>query len=269
MVSLFNSLKVQKVVDKDNPDLSSFIFQDLPLQTGTALGNLLRQLLLNHISGIAPLAVEITDQNGSVKTIFRALSGVSENGVTPDLILKLKEIIWVEKNVSSEIFCCELKVENKTKKELAVTAGDFQVGPEAEIKNPELKLAALSPGGELTIKLYCQKNWGYHEIKEKTEQESIKKIIKNTFSNSKDNIIVIDTDYSPLKGGLVSFQIEPDKFHLKEKLTLNIQSKGGITPTEALAEVLEIAGSLFTKITEQLDKKTKISTKKTSKTETE
>ena len=158
MVSLFNSLKVQEIVDKDNPNRSSFVFQDLPFMTSTALGNLLRQLLLNHVSGIAPLAVEISDRNGPTKTIFSVLSGVSEGGITADLILNLKEIIWVEKKTSLELFCCELKVENKTKKERIITAGDFQVGPEAEIKNPELKLATLSPEGELTIKLYCQKN---------------------------------------------------------------------------------------------------------------
>src|SRR5687768_550257 len=151
MVSLFNSLKVQEIVDKDNPARSTFIFQDLPLQIGTAFGNLLRQTLLNHVSGIAPLAVEISDQNGPVKTSFSVLSGVSEGGITADLILKLKEIIWVEKKASSELFCYELKVENKTKKERIITAGEFQVGPETEIKNPESKLAVLSPGGELTI----------------------------------------------------------------------------------------------------------------------
>src|SRR3954453_21730035 len=116
MVSLFNSFKVQEIVDKDNSSRSTFVFQDLPLGTSTALGNLLRQLLLNHVSGIAPLAVEISDQNGSVKTIFSSLSGVSESGTTPDLVLNLKEIIWVEKKATSEVFCCELKVENKTKK---------------------------------------------------------------------------------------------------------------------------------------------------------
>src|SRR3954466_7530910 len=158
MVSLFNSLKVQEIVDKDNSSRSTFIFQDLPLGTGTALGNLLRQLLLNHVSGIAPLAVENREQKRPIKTIFSSLSGVSESGTTPDLVLKLKEIIWIENKTSSEVFCCELKVENKTKKERIITAGEFQVGPEAEIKNPELKLAVLSPDGELTIKLYCQKN---------------------------------------------------------------------------------------------------------------
>lgn len=158
MVSLFNSLKVQEIVDKDNSSRSTFVFQDLPLGIGTALGNLLRQLLLNHVSGIAPLAVEISDQNGPVKANPSVLSGVSEGGITAYLILNLKGIIWVEKKASSEVFCCELKVENKTKKERIITAGEFQVGPETEIKNPELKLAVLSPGGELSIKLYCQKN---------------------------------------------------------------------------------------------------------------
>lgn len=58
---------------------------------------------------------------------------------------------------------------------------------------------------------------------------------------------------------------------MKEKLTMNIQSNGGITPGEALSEALGIASPLFTKITDQLDKKTKTKTpaKKVGKVETE
>ena len=55
---------------------------------------------------------------------------------------------------------------------------------------------------------------------------------------------------------------------MKEKLTLNVQSQGAITPAEALSEVLRINNSLFTEITDQLNKKTKTPTKKTSKSET-
>ena len=92
-VLLFNSLKVQEIVDKNDPAHSTFIWSDLPRGMGLSFGNFCRQILLNHLSEIAPLAVEISDQNGSVKTRFGVLTGISENGRASDLILKLKEII--------------------------------------------------------------------------------------------------------------------------------------------------------------------------------
>jgi DNA-directed RNA polymerase subunit alpha len=171
MVSLFNSFKVQEIADKENPNRSSFIFQDLPLQTGTALGNLLRQVLLNHLSGLAPLAVEISDQTGPIKSMISVLTGVAQNGATPDLILKLKEIILVEANSAkqtnsaeqketskTDLVLLQMNLENKTQKEKIITAADFTVPSQVEIKNPELELATLSPGGKLSIKLYYQKN---------------------------------------------------------------------------------------------------------------
>ncbi|KLL01589.1 MAG: DNA-directed RNA polymerase subunit alpha [Mycoplasmataceae bacterium RC_NB112A] len=267
MASLFNSLKVQEIPDKNNPQCSSFVFQDLPLQMGTSLGNFLRQILLNHLSEIAPLAVEISDQNGPVKSKFSILSSVAENGITSYLILKLKEIILVEtgsvektdsteKKKTEEFILLHLNLENKTKKERIITAADFKVPAQVEIKNPELELASLSPGGKLTLKLYCQKNWGYHS------EEEQKKILP-----SSENVIVLDTDYSPLKGSRVSFQVEPILFQKKEKLTLNIQSQGWITPAEAFFKTLEITNQLFPQIAEELSKKIKKSAKKANQTE--
>ncbi|MCE8162940.1 MAG: hypothetical protein I3273_00740 [Candidatus Moeniiplasma glomeromycotorum] len=256
MVS-FSLLKFQEIVDKDNLACSSFVFQDLPLVMGTALGNLLRQILLNHLSGIAPLAVEISDQNGPVKSKFSVLAGVAENGITAYLILKLKEIILVEVNSADQkeaggFFTLRMNIENKTKKEKTITVADFSIPPQVEIKNPELELAVLSPGGKLDLKMYCQKNWGYH-----SEEEQ-----KNHFL-SQENAIVFDTDYSPLKGGQVSFYTEPNKFQKKEKLTLNIQSRGWITPFQALEQTLVITKNLFTSLNELLEKKVKV--KKTTK----
>jgi DNA-directed RNA polymerase alpha subunit len=48
-------------------------------------------------------------------------------------------------------------VENNTKKERIITADDFSKIREVEIKNPDLELTTLSPGGKLSLKLYCQK----------------------------------------------------------------------------------------------------------------
>ena len=149
----------------------------------------------------------------------------------------MKKIAFVEKEVKEkEIFMAEMVVENNTKKERIITADDFSKIKEVEIKNPELELITLSPGGKLGLKLYCQKNWGYQERKEKEEQEEMKKAIKDYFPHEEeDNIIILDTNYSPVK--LVNSQVaevtvSPTK--KEERLTLTINTNGMIEPHEAL-----------------------------------
>src|SRR4051794_17381013 len=110
-MSLLNSLKIEETVAKNNPYSSSFVLHHLPLGMGITLGNYLRRSLIAYISGLAPLGVKIADKNGSVKSMFSTLEGVTET--TPHLIINLKEIIFEEKRKKDGIFFLELKVENK------------------------------------------------------------------------------------------------------------------------------------------------------------
>src|SRR5439155_9490700 len=131
-----------------------FVFRHLPTTMGVTIGNYLRRILISCVSGLAPVGVTISDKNGPVKSKFTTLEGVLETTVY--LILNLKKIILEEKKLKEEIVCLEIKIENETKEERIVTAGDFLKSKEVQIKNPELYLATVSPGGILEIKLYCR-----------------------------------------------------------------------------------------------------------------
>jgi DNA-directed RNA polymerase alpha subunit len=161
-MSLLNNLKIEEIVAKNEPHSSSFVFHHLPSGMGITLGNYLRHFLLKYNSGIAPLGAKISDRNGPTKSEFSTLSGVKE--VTTYLIINLKKIIAEEKKKKEGIFCLELSVENKEKKEKVITAGDFQKEKDVEIKNPDLYLATLAAAGgdkenpKLEIKLYFQKS---------------------------------------------------------------------------------------------------------------
>ncbi|CAH1762745.1 9584_t:CDS:1 [Entrophospora sp. SA101] len=242
-MSLLNNLEIEEIITKNKPNSSSFIFRHLPPTMGITLGNSLRRILLGHISGIAPLGVEISDKNGPVKSKDTILAGVDK--VTRYLIMSLKEIILEEKNKKEGIFCLELNIENQKKEERIIVAGDFQPDPSVEIKNPEFPLATLAPLASLKIKLYCQKNWGYHE--EETQ--------KKDYFAEKENVIVLATDYSPIKGGQVNFQVEQEVIGLdkqEEKLTITINTNGAIKPKKALQEALEISQNSFELINKTL-----------------
>src|SRR3954447_22826326 len=166
-MSLLNNLKTEEIVLKNKPHTSSYVFHRLPAGMGIVLGNYLRQFLLNYTSGIAPVGAKISDKDGSAESEFSVLAGVRET--TPYLIINLKKIIVEEKKKKEGIFCLELNIENKEKKSKIITAGDFQKDKDIEIKNPELYLATLAPSGSLKIKLYFQRNWGYHEHEKKED----------------------------------------------------------------------------------------------------
>ena len=71
-MSLLNSLEIEEIINKNKPHSSSFVFHHLPSDTGITFGNFFRRILLNHISAIAIMGVEIADKNGPVETEFAA-----------------------------------------------------------------------------------------------------------------------------------------------------------------------------------------------------
>jgi DNA-directed RNA polymerase subunit alpha len=141
-------------------------------------------------------------------------------------------------------------IKNEEKKERIVTAGDFQKNSEVEIKNPELYLFTLAPESTLEIKIYCQKNWDYHQAEEQKEK----------YFPEDDDIIALDTDYSPVKGGQVSFQVKSVIIGIEkdeEELTLTIITDGAIKPKKALEKALEISYSSFNSINKSINNSSK------------
>ena len=161
-MSLLNNLEIEEIVVKNKLHTSSFVFHHLPSGMGIILGNYLRHFLLKYNNGTAPLGAKISGGDGPAKSEFSTLAGVKE--VTSYLIINLKKIIVEEKKKKEGIFCLELDVENKEKKEKVITAGDFQKDKNVEIKNPDLYLATLAASTgdkenpKLKIKLYFQKS---------------------------------------------------------------------------------------------------------------
>lgn len=262
-MSLLNSLEIEEIVNKNKSHSSAFVFHHLPSDTGITIGNFLRRILLNHVSSTAIMGVEISDKNGPVETEFAASWEGIDKPIPIYLIIKLQEIVLVEKKPREGIFVLEMDITNDTKKERVIVAGDFSKIKEVEIKNPELELATLSPGGKLSLKLYCQKSWGYREVKEKEDQEEAKKKIKDYFPEAKDSVIILDTDYSPVK--LVNSQMGEvviSSTSKEEKLTLTIDTNGAITPKKALQEALEISQDSFSRIFQLINDSDKAAIKK-------
>lgn len=165
-MSLLNNLETKEIILKSEPNTSSFVFRHLPVGMGVVLGNYLRQFLMKYTSEMAPIGIKISDKDGPKECEISVLSGIKE--VTTYLIINLKKIIVKESKKKEGIFCLELNVENKEKKDKVITVSDFQknaIDKDIEIKSPDdLYLATLAAASsekgnpKLEIKLYYQRN---------------------------------------------------------------------------------------------------------------
>ena len=98
---------------------------------GHTLGNALRRVLLSSIPGYAITEVKID----SVVHEYSTIDGVQEDVV--DILLNLKKVaLRIHNNTSATITL-------KKNEEGVVTAGDFDVGHDVEIKNPDLVIKKI------------------------------------------------------------------------------------------------------------------------------
>jgi len=103
------------------------------------------------------------------------------------------------------------------------TAADIQVRAGVEILNPELHLAALNQKGRLALDVTVERGRGYVSADRNKRSTTI-------------GVIPVDSIFSPVRR--VTFDIEPVRVEQStdfDRLVLEIETDGTITPREALA----------------------------------
>jgi len=104
-----------------------------------------------------------------------------------------------------------------------VTAGDVQLTSDVEMLNPELHIASLSSKGRLALDITVERGRGYVSA-ERNKRSSV------------IGVIPVDSIFSPVRR--VAFTVEPTRVEQAtnyDRLTLDIETDGSITPREALA----------------------------------
>lgn len=185
---------------------------------GVTIGNALRRVLLSSLQGAAVTEVKIKGASHEFSTI---------PGVLEDTLMILLNI----KNLRFKIFEGETaKVELKSKGEGAVTGADFKCPSQIKLANPEIHIATVTDKKtELDIELTIEKGIGY------VPKDQLKK------GKSEIGTIVIDAIYTPIKN--VNFQVENMRVGDRtdfDKLSLDIETDGTITPEEAFFGACEI-----------------------------
>ncbi len=178
---------------------------------GYTIGNSLRRTLLSSIPGAAITMVRFDDALHEFDTI----GGVTED--VTDIILNLKDVVVT--SVSEDPVIVRLDARGPAD----VLAGDIKVPSEIEILNTDLHLATLNSKGRLAIDLTVERGRGYLSADRETQAKTI-------------GLIPVDAIFSPVRR--VTFNVEPTRVEQSteyDRLVLDIETDGSISPQEALA----------------------------------
>ena len=191
-----------------------FELEPLERGFGTTIGNALRRVMLSSLPGSAITSVKIE----GVLHEFQKIEGVVED--VTGIVLALKSV--VVKNHTEEVKTLRLFKDS----EGPVTAGDFEKNSDVEIINPDLVICNLVEGGKIDMEVTISNGKGYVDSKEN----------KKLFGENKVGVIALDSNYSPIE--LVKYEVESTRVGQNEnydKLTMEINTNGSMTPEEAMA----------------------------------
>jgi len=192
-------------------NLQRFSISPLEPGFGHTLGNSLRRTLLSSIPGAAVTQVRFDD----VLHEFATLPGVKED--VTDIMLNLKDLVLTVE--SDEPVTLRLDARGAGE----VTARDIQPNADVEILNPEMHIASMSDRARLAIDITVERGRGYVSA-DKNKKSSV------------IGVIPVDSIFSPVRR--VAFQVEPTRVEQAtnyDRLTLDIETDGSISPREALA----------------------------------
>lgn len=195
---------------------------------GTTLGNALRRVLLSSLSGSAVTMVKIKGATHE----FTTIKGVKEDVV--QIILNLKQVRFrLHGEESSTVFL-------KVKGEREVTAKDIKSTSEIEVSNVDQHIATLTSGSsELEIEIKIERGIGYVPVEQQIRED--KEI----------GAIAVDAIYSPIVR--VNFGVGNMRVGKRtdyDKITLEVETDGTVTPQEAYNEAVEILMAQFNAIAE-------------------
>ncbi|MBB3173318.1 DNA-directed RNA polymerase subunit alpha [Endobacter medicaginis] len=179
---------------------------------GMTLGNAIRRVLLSSLQGAAVTAIQID----GVLHEFSSIAGVRED--VTDIVLNVKQLA--------------LRMHGDGPKRMMLTAtgpgevkaGQISAGHDIEIMNPELVICTLDDGVKFSMEFTVDLNKGYVPA------------AQNRPEDAPIGLIPVDAIYSPVRR--VSYKVEPTRVGQVtdyDKLLLNVETNGAITPEDAVA----------------------------------
>lgn len=222
MEPTITDLKIAAVSETGNTGV--FSIDPLPTGYGTTLGNSLRRILLTSMKGAAITQVKFS----GVDHQFSTIPGIKEDVV--ELTLNLKQIRFKFHSNEPVVVTIEKKGPGEVK------ASDIHCPSDVEVLNKNMHIADLADKNSvLKAELIVEAGTGYSPMEER--------------QTSKIGVIVMDALFSPVINA--SFNIEPTrlgKITNLDKLILEVETDGSLTPSDAVVQSAEILKNYFQKI---------------------
>jgi DNA-directed RNA polymerase subunit alpha len=211
------SIQMPEKIQLDEASYSNtfgrFIIQPLEKGFGVTIGNAMRRVLLSSLPGYALTAFKVD----GVQHEFSTIPGVVED--IPEMILNLKQVRLKLVNKKTNRVLLSLKGP------MEFTADEIQkASPDVEILNPSLHIATLNSEANFEIDLRIGRGIGY---------------VVSDDNKSPDyalGMVVVDSVFTPIKN--VRYFVETTRVGQQtdyDKLTLEVETDGSITPDDALA----------------------------------
>ena len=207
-------------IDEERHNRQRFAVGPLDPGFGHTLGNSIRRTLLSSIPGAAVTQVRFDEALHE----FTTIPGVKED--VTDVLLNLKDLLL---KITAED-AVVLRLEKKGPGE--ATAADIQLPGDVEILNPSLHIATVNANGTLALDITVDRGRGYISADRNKRSNVI-------------GVIPVDSIFSPVRR--VTYTIEPVRVEQStdfDRLVLDIETDGTITPREALASAGATLGSL-------------------------
>jgi len=197
---------------------AKFVIEPLDRGFGITLGNALRRVLLSSIPGAAVTYVKID----TVLHEFSTIPGVVED--TVDLLLNLKGLPLKLNTDDPKVLTLNVTGSKE------VTAGDISPDADVEILQPDYHIATMTKkDAKLSMEIGVEKSRGYVTA---DRQKNIEHMI---------GLIPMDSIFSPIRK--VNFTVDDTRVGQSvdfDRLTLEIETNGSITPDDALSEAANI-----------------------------
>ncbi|HVX16605.1 MAG TPA: DNA-directed RNA polymerase subunit alpha [Acidimicrobiales bacterium] len=209
-----------ELIGEEEGNRQRFAIGPLEPGFGYTLGNSLRRTLLSSIPGAAITEIRFDEALHE----FTTITGVKED--VTDIILNLKDIVL--RYTGDEPLTARVDVRGPA----TVTANDIEWPADVEVVNGDAHIAEVNSKGRLAADLTVQRGRGYVTAE----------INKSTATIG---VIPIDSIYAPVRR--VAYQVEPTRVEQSteyDRLILDIETDGSITPRDALAS----AGDTLTKL---------------------
>ncbi len=195
-----------------------FTLQPLEKGFGVTIGNSMRRVLLSSLPGTAITAIRVE----GIQHEFSTIKGVVED--VADFILNLKQIRIKPINKKATKITMQIKGPGE------LSGADIQkFSTEVEVLNPECRLATLNKDANFELELRLGRGKGFVPAEE------------NKSADQPLGTIAIDSIFTPIRN--VRFTVEPTRVGGQtdfEKLILEIETDGSITPEEAVTHAAKI-----------------------------